>query len=38
MSAYSSHTLTLRTRKFPLKEKLPAALFELFFEETPANN
>ena len=29
---------TLRTRKFRLKEKLPAALFELFFEETPANN
>ena len=29
---------TLRTRKFRLKEKLPAELFELFFEETPSNN
>ncbi|MBR4433161.1 MAG: hypothetical protein IK011_00355 [Bacteroidaceae bacterium] len=28
---------TLRTRKFRLKEKLPAELFELFFEETPSN-
>ncbi len=33
MSAYSSHTLTLRTRKFRLKEKLPAELFALFFNE-----
>ena len=28
---------TLRTRKFRLKEKLPEALFDLFFEETPSN-
>ena len=29
---------TLRTRKYRLKEKLPAELFALFFEDVPTNN